>query len=348
MSKNKIKNMSGVNFKIKVFFFISWLAFTVAGFPQSGTSYLAPVTEFGHPNLQGVWTDQSMTPLERPNSLGLKSTYTSQEISDLEQARRSSMERAQEPLSADRSPPPIGGTITQQSDVNFNGLVTKFVPVLGEYLTSRIVQPKDGRLPYLNENPQDIFARRANSGFTRFDGPENRPANERCLGVPGQLPLIVQLPLDGPWRNIQIVQNENYVMIYGEYHTSPRIVRLNSQHFKPAFAKFFGDSVGFWEDGTLVVHTTSFRPDQSNRRLRSSERLKVIERYTPVSDSEIVLEFEITDPQIYSETIKSRLTLQRMASGQRLYESGCHEGNYSLPSILAGARRQEVEGRLTR
>ncbi len=348
MSKNKIKNMSGVNFKIKVFFFISWSAFTVAGFPQSGTSYLAPVTEFGHPNLQGVWTDQSMTPLERPNSLGLKSTYTSQEISDLEQARRASMERAQEPLSADRSPPPIGGTITQQSDVNFNGLVTKFVPVLGEYLTSRIVQPKDGQLPYLNENPQDIFARRANSGFTRFDGPENRPANERCLGVPGQLPLIVQLPLDGPWRNIQIVQNENYVMIYGEYHTSPRIVRLNSQHFKPAFAKFFGDSVGFWEDGTLVIHTTSFRPDQSNRRLRSSERLKVIERYTPVSDSEIVLEFEITDPQIYSETIKSRLTLQRMASGQRLYESGCHEGNYSLPSILAGARRQEVEGRLTR
>ena len=348
MSKNKIKNMSGANFKIRVFFFISWLAFTVAGFPQSESPYLAPVTEFGHPNLEGVWTDQSMTPLERPNSLGLKSTYTSQEISDLEQARRASMERAQEPLSADRSPPPIGGTITQQSDVNFNGLVTKFVPVLGEYLTSRIVQPKDGRLPYLNENPQDIFARRANSGFTRFDGPENRPANERCLGVPGQLPLIVQLPLDGPWRNIQIVQNENYVMIYGEYHTSPRIVRLNSQHFKPAFAKFFGDSVGFWEDGTLVVHTTSFRPDQSNRRLRSSERLKVIERYTPVSDSEIVLEFEITDPQIYSETIKSRLTLQRMASGQRLYESGCHEGNYSLPSILAGARRQEVEGRLTR
>jgi hypothetical protein len=289
-----------------------------------------------------------MTPLERPDSLGLKSTYTLQEIRNLEQARQVSMERAQEPLRADRSPPPIGGAITQQSDVNFNGLVTRFVPVLGDYLTSRIVQPKSGRLPYLDENPQDIFARRANSGFTRFDGPENRPANERCLGVPGQLPLIVQLPLDGPWRNIQIVQNENYVMIYGEYHTSPRIVRLNSQHFAPAFPKFFGDSVGFWEGDTLVVHTMSFKPDQSNRRLRSSESLEVIERYTPVSDSEIVLEFEIMDPKIYSQAIKSRLTLQRMRSGQRLYESGCHEGNYSLPSILAGARRQEAESRLTR
>ena len=147
---------------------------------------------------------------------------------------------------------------------------------------------------------------------------------------------------------MQIVQNENYVMIYGEYHTSPRIVRLNSQHLEPAFPKFFGDSIGFWDGNTLVVHTTSFRPEQSNRRLRSSERLEVIERYTPVSDSEIVLEFEITDPKIYSEVIKSRITLQRMASGQRLYESGCHEGNYSLPSILAGARRQEIELRLTR
>jgi len=340
--------MSVITFKIKVFFFLSCSLFTVAGFPQAETSYLVPVNEFGHPDLQGVWTDQSMTPLERPDSLGLKSTYTLQEIRNLEQARQVSMERAQEPLRADRSPPPIGGAITQQSDVNFNGLVTRFVPVLGDYLTSRIVQPKSGRLPYLDENPQDIFARRANSGFTRFDGPENRPANERCLGVPGQLPLIVQLPLDGPWRNIQIVQNENYVMIYGEYHTSPRIVRLNSQHFAPAFPKFFGDSVGFWEGDTLVVHTMSFKPDQSNRRLRSSESLEVIERYTPVSDSEIVLEFEIMDPKIYSQAIKSRLTLQRMRSGQRLYESGCHEGNYSLPSILAGARRQEAESRLTR
>ena len=197
--------MNVVNFKIKASLFISCLAFTIVGFSQVETSYSVPVTEFGHPDLQGVWTDQSMTPLERPSSLGLKNTYTLQEIRDLEQARQAATERAQEPLRADRSPPPIGGTITQQSDVNFNGLVTSFVPVLGEYLTSRIVQPDNGRLPYLEENPQDIFALRANSGFTRFDGPENRPANERCLGVPGQLPLIVQLPLDGPWRNMQTV-----------------------------------------------------------------------------------------------------------------------------------------------
>ena len=340
--------MNSVNRNAKVFFIILFAIYGTIGFPQVDSPYRVSLTEFGHPDLQGVWTDQSMTPLERPDSLGLKSTYSIQEVNELEQARLIATERASQPLIPDRSPPPLGGVITQQSDVNFNGLVTRFVPVFGEYLTSRIVQPDNGRLPYLDENPQDIFALRANSGFTRFDGPENRPANERCLGVPGQLPLIVQLPLDGPWRNMQIVQNKNYVVIYGEYHTAPRIVRLNSRHFEPAFPKFFGDSIGSWDGNTLVVQTKSFKPDQSNRRLRSSELLEVTERYTPISDREMVLEFEISDSKIYSEVIKSRLTLQRMPAGQRLYESGCHEGNYSLPGILAGARRQEIEASLPR
>ena len=334
--------------KLKVCLIYFCVIHAKVGFPQLAPIYEVPLTEFGRPDLQGVWTDQTMTPLERPVSLGLKSQYTLSEINELEGARQVATEKARQPLPADRRPPPSGGIITQQSDVNFNGLVNKFVPVFGEYLTSRIVQPEDGRLPYLEENPQDIFALREKNGLTRFDGPENRPANERCLGVPGQLPLIVQLPLDGPWRNIQIIQNEKYVVIYGEYHTSSRIIRLNGDHFEPSFPKFFGDSIGFWEGDTLVVHTKSFRKDQSNRRLRSSQSLEVVERYTPVSDNEMVLEFEISDPDILSEKVKSRITLERMPKGQRLYESGCHEGNYSLPSILAGARRQEIEASLTR
>ena len=334
--------------KLKVCLIYFCVIHAKVGYPQSTAIYEVPLTEFGHPDLQGVWTDQTMTPLERPVSLGLKSQYTLSEINELEGARQVATEKARQPLPADRTPPPSGGTITQQSDVNFNGLVNKFVPVFGEYLTSRIVQPEDGRLPYLEEKPQDIFALREKNGLTRYDGPENRPANERCLGVPGQLPLIVQLPLDGPWRNIQIIQNEKYVVIYGEYHTSSRIIRLNGDHFEPGFPKFFGASVGFWEGDTLVVHTKSFRQDQSNRRLRSSQSLEVVERYTPVSDNEMVLEFEISDPDILSEKVKSRITLERMPEGQRLYESGCHEGNYSLPSILAGARRQEIEASLTR
>ena len=104
--------------------------------------------------------------------------------------------------------------------------MSKFVPVFGEYLTSRIVQPEDGRLPYLEENPQDIFALREKAGLPDLMGQKTDPQTRDVWCVPGQLPLIVQLPLDGPWRNIQIIQNEKYVVIYGEYHTSPELLGL--------------------------------------------------------------------------------------------------------------------------
>lgn len=319
---------------------------TLASYAQVGSEYQVPLTEYGHPDLQGLWTDRSRTPLERPANLGDKRAYTEAEIAEVVGRAEAIANRASQPLDPDRGAPPLGETITNQPDVNFNGFVTSYVPVDGEYLTSRIIEPADGRLPYKDDVPMDIFATRAAAGLGEYDGPENRPANERCLGIPGQLPLMVPLPIDGPWRNMQIVQNENYVLIYGEYHVTARVVRLNSEHIEPAFPKFYGDAIGYWEGSTLVVHTKSFKADQSDRRLRSSESLEVIERFTPMSDSEIMLEYRIIDPQIYSEPVVARITLSRLAEGLKLYESGCHEGNYSLPSILAGARRQEADARL--
>ena len=312
---------------------------------QTDSSYTVPLTEYGHPDLQGLWSDRSRTPLQRPASLGKKQVYSENEIIELTQAAKLGAERASQPIDPNRGVPPAGETITNQPDVNFNGMITDYVPVRGEYLTSRIVSTENGRLPFIDEQPMDIFARRAVSGHGEFDGPENRPANERCLGIPGQLPLIVPLPIDGPWRNMQIVQNKDYVLIYGEYHVTARIVRLNTDHHEPEFPRFYGDSVGRWEGSTLVVHTKSFKPDQSNQRLPSSGELEIVERYTPISESEILFEYEITDPEIYREPFSVRLTLLRMPADQKLYESGCHEGNYSLPSILAGARRQEADAR---
>lgn len=313
---------------------------------QSASTYSVPLTEYGHPDLQGLWSDRTRTPFERPTSLGTKRSYTDEEIKELFAAAKGLAERSQQPLDANRGAPPVGETITNQPDVNFNGFVTDYVPVNGEYRTSLIIEPENGRLPYKDDLPMDIFAQRAAAGFGEFDGPENRPANERCLGIPGQLPLIVPLPIDGPWRNLQIVQNKDYVLIYGEYHVTARIVRLQGSHQEPAYAKFYGDAIGHWEGTTLVVHTKSFKPDQSDQRLRSSGALEIIERYTPVSSAEMLFEYQITDPEIYTESITAQMTLQRMPAGQKLYESGCHEGNYSLPSILAGARRQEADARI--
>ena len=133
--------MNSVNRNAKVFFIILFAIYGTIGFPQVDSPYKVPLTEFGHPDLQGVWTDQSMTPLERPDSLGLKSTYSIQEVNELEQARLIATERASQPLIPDRSPPPLGGVITQQSDVNFNGLVTRFIPVFGAVSYTHLTLP---------------------------------------------------------------------------------------------------------------------------------------------------------------------------------------------------------------
>lgn len=315
---------------------------------QADSAYTVPLTEYGHPDLQGLWSDRSRTPLERPGNLGSKRVYAEAEIAELTRAAKAGAERAGQPIDPNRGAPPAGETITNQPDVNFNGMITDYVPVRGEYLTSRIVSTENGRLPFIDDQAMDIFARRAAAGFGEYDGPEIRPANERCLGIPGQLPLIVPLPIDGPWRNMQIVQNKDYVLIFGEYHVTARIVRLNGEHHEPAFPRFYGDSVGHWEGSTLVVHTKSFKPDQSDRRMPSSGELEIVERFTPLSESEILFEYEVTDPAIYREPFTVQITLLRMPRDQKLYESGCHEGNYSLPSILAGARRQEADARQAR
>jgi hypothetical protein len=317
------------------------------GQAQVESSYQVPLTEYGHPDLQGLWTDQTRTPLQRPVALGMKRTYTPEEAAELEQAALIGATAAQQPLDPNRPAPAVGGTITQVADVNFARFITRYIPVKGEYLTSLIVEPEDGRLPFKDNPPLDIFTKRTNAGFEQFDGPEIRPANERCLGNPGQLPLIDPLSIDGPWRNMQIVQNEDYVLIFGEYHVVARIVRLNKQHHEPSFPKFYGDSVGQWEGNTLVVHTKSFKPDQSTSRIPSSRALEIVEQYTRVSESEIFFEYQITDPEIYTQTITAQMTLVSMPVNERLYESACHEGNYSLSGILAGARRQEADARLS-
>ena len=338
--------MDYLTFLIKSLFSVAIFVTTFSTHGQSSSGYRVSLTEYGHPNLQGLWSDRSRTPLERPRDLGAKRNYSEQEVSELMQTAKRGVQRASLPLDANRGAPPVGEIITNQPDVNFNGLITDYIAAGGEFLTSRIVSTADGRLPFVDDIPMDIFAQRAAEGYGEFDGPEIRPANERCLGIPGQLPLIVPLPIDGPWRNMHIVQNRDYVLIFGEYHVTARIVRLDGNHFEPAYPKFYGDSIGRWENKTLVVHTKSFKPDQSDRRMPSSGELEIIERFTPVSDSEILFEYEIIDPEIYSEPFTVRITLQRMPHGQKLYESGCHEGNYSLPSILAGARRQELESRV--
>jgi hypothetical protein len=298
-----------------------------------------PRTEHDHPDLQGFWTNTTQTPIERPAPLGMQQAYTEAEALALEAVVRQADQEKAMPLDGDRSAPSAGGSIGQEADINFNDSYINVLRVKGEYRTSMIVDPPDGRFPFTADARQkDVIAGWRAAGHGTLDGPEIRPAAERCLsrGIP---PMVVP-----PYNaNYQIVQTRNYVMIQGEMINDARIIRLNAQHFPGEIKTWLGDSIGHWEDDALIVQTRNFRPEISHFRLLSSDQMTLSERFEIVSEDEIFYSFTVTDPAVYTRPFTEELTLRRHGPGEHLYEYSCHEGNYSLPGILAGARRQEQD-----
>ena len=307
--------------------------------------WIPPRTASGAPDLQGLWSNVSQTPLERPLALGTQSTYTADEAAKLEaQVTLLDSLRAL-PSDPDREAPPVGDIQELASDLNFIPVLgSRIAEFFGEYRTSLIIDPPDGRLP-LRENSMDIYDEWRAAGFGDFDGPEIRPVSERCMVTGAPIPHMIRLQGD----NIQIVQNDDYVMILNEYGYERRIVRLNSQHPANAFNKWMGDSIGHFEDDTLVVHTQSFRPEQSMAwgdlypYLKSSEQLEVTERFSVISEAALKYSYVASDPKIYTAPFTVEIPLERMPEGQHFYEFACHEGNYSMRNIMSGARRQDLD-----
>lgn len=314
-----------------------------AGLMLSGNAQTAewtmPRTEHGHPDLQGFWTNTTQTPIERPAHLGTQRAYTEAEALALEAAALQADQDSAAPLDGNRTAPLAGGDIGQEADINFIDRYINVLRVKGEYRTSMIVDPPDGRFPFIN-NVQESgqVARWRAAGFGAFDGPEIRPPAERCLsrGIP---PMVV-----APYNaNYQIVQTRDYVMILGEMINDARIIRLNAQHLPGDIKTWLGDSIGYWEGDALIVHSKNFRQEISHFRLLSSDQMTLSERFEIIGENEIFYSFTVTDPGIYTRPFTEELTLRRHGPGDHLYEYSCHEGNYSLPGILAGARRQEQD-----
>lgn len=337
-----------LSYSLIFFLALLYFLFVVSISEASENTELPPLTAYGHPDLQGLWTNPSLTPMERSLELGQKSVYSEAEAQALI-ARVLEMDRARSaPLSPDRPAPEHGGTIDQQADGNFEIMPTEIAAVNGEYRTSLVVDPANGRFPR-KESAGDIFADWIARGHGRFDGPEIRAAGERCLNPGAQLPLLTTFLSaeqgnpggDNPVRNIQIVQTEKYVVILAEYFSLVRIIRLDSEHLKGQGPRWMGDSIASYEGNTLKIHTNNFRPEQSSYFLRSSDQLEITESFTLLSPDEILFSFTVTDPKIYSQPFTAEIPLKRMAPGQEIYEYACHEGNYSLPSILRAARIEE-------
>jgi hypothetical protein len=306
-----------------------------------------PRTAWGHPDLQGNWTNATVTPFERPRGQG--PVLTPEQVTALEQGRGLDVELVVAASDPNRPPPTAGGT----NPVCIDGAMTcydgvyldpgeRVAMVNGEPRSSLVTRPADGRVPPLTEAGQQ----RASAFSARFrdfgpsDHPEVRPVSDRCLVSFGSSAGPPMIPNGWYNNNYTIVQNADHVVILAEMVHDARIVRIGEPNPLPDDVRpWFGDSRGYWEGNTLVVETTNIRPEQSFRGAPRSSSHKVIERFTRVDEETILYEFTIDDPATYTEAWGGEIPFRSF--DQPVFEYACHEGNYALENILRGARFEE-------
>lgn len=301
--------------------------------PQNKWS--AQKTPEGHPDLQGVWTNSTITPLERDTQYGDRRSLTESEATDLERRQARAVERGAAPSDLSRDLPPAGDGVGGYNNFWIDR-GSKVAVVDGEKRSSLIVEPPNGRMPPLKADRRARFAGAAAVRGRNFDGPETRPLGERCLlafgssSGPPMLPVLYN-------NHYQIVQNRDTVTILVEMVHDARIVRLNGQHLPSSIRKWMGDSIGRFEGNTLIVETTNFTNKENFRG--TTEDRKVTERFTRVAPDTIKYRVTIEDPAALSQPWTAEYPFR--LTDDRIYEYACHEGNYALPGILAGAREEE-------
>jgi hypothetical protein len=317
---------------------LATVMFAQQAFAQA--KWIAPKSNDGHPDLQGVWSTDSITTLERADRYKTL-VIPPDEVGKLTRAHPQNV-RQQTDDNQKLSDGLLNGKDLAQGR-GYNAFWidpgTKFGVVKGEARTSWIIDPPNGKIPWTPEGQKLAAAGRAKLGYS---DPESRPLADRCLATGGRTgpPMV-----NGLYNNhYQIVQSAGAVMIMSEMITWARIVRMNKPHEAAAIHPMFGDSIGHWEGDTLVVETTSFNPYHSWQAAPAllSDKAKVTERFTRVSASDLLYEFTVDDPTYYSQPWKGESTWRN--EGERVYEYACHEGNYAMEGILQGARVREAKG----
>ena len=308
--------------------------------PTAAQQWVVPRTPHGHPDLQGNWTNGTLTPFQRPEGQG--AVLTPDEVERIEGGFAERVRAGSAPSDPDRSPPPVTGRIGRSYNEIYYDRGGQVIRVDGEPRSSIITVPPTGRRPPLSaegrRREQDISQFRGQ--FGQFDHPELRPLIERCL-LFDQNAGPPMLPNAGYNNNYTIIQTADYVLIYAEVVHDARIIKLEKHPLPDQVRPWMGYSWGRWEGNTLVVETTNFHPLHTLRGISPSEGLKVIERFTRVDEETIHYEFTIDDPATYTEPWAGEIPLRRF--DDVLYEYACHEGNYALANILSGARYLETQ-----
>jgi hypothetical protein len=274
-------------------------------------------TPWGDPDLQGVWSYATLTPLERPAAMAGREFYTREEAAALEAAAEV------------EAPPPPGDPGT------YNAVWWDRGKIASNLRTSLIVDPSDGKLPLTSDARQRIAAKAEYTRAHPADSWLDRSAWDRCITYHGVPPIST-----GYNNTYQIFQIPGYVVILVENIHDVRVIPLDGRsRLGDDIRQWNGDSRGHWEGNTLVVETTNYS-DKTQLRFPSSTSTRAVERFTRVADDVIDYQFTINDPTVYTRPWTAVRPMTRLAN-YRIYEYACHEGNYALSGILAGARAAE-------
>jgi hypothetical protein len=297
----------------------------------------------GKPDLQGIWSNATITPLERPPSVK-HLVLSEEEAARMEKATTDRREERNQPSDPNRPAPPKGGDGSTGAAGNVGGYNNfwldpgeRVARVDGMPRSSLLIDPPNGRIPPLTAEARARGQARMKliAGRGQYDHPEFRPLAERCLLSFG--PTTPLVPNYFYNNNIQIVQTPDHVMILMEMVHDARIVRLGGTHLPTHIRPWMGDSIGHWEGDTLVVDTTNFPPPQQFRG--SSQNLHVIERFRRVDATTINYRFTVEDPTTFTAPFTGEIPFRAM--DELIYEYACHEGNYALSNVLSGARNEE-------
>jgi hypothetical protein len=298
-----------------------------SGPAKTAKTWTAPRTPDGQPDLQGFWTNTTYTPLERPKNI-TKEFFTEEEAREIAKHAADSEEEQTVP-----------GTV---ADVHYDftqfGLDRSQGVMALNLRTSLIVDPSDGRIPPMTAEGRKRTAAREEATKRRgatTDAAENENFSTRCIIMDRAGPPM----LAGAYNNnYQIVQTPGYVMILVEMVHDVRVIPLDGRpHLPQNVRQWTGSYVGHWEGETLVVESTNFTDKTAFQG--SSENMRLIERFTRVADDTIRYQFTVDDPATWARPWSAEVPMKKTIGP--LFEHACHEGNYSLPNILAGARAEE-------
>ena len=323
-----------------------------------------PRTSDGRPNLQGNWTNATITPLERLGA-NLPLVLTEEAAAEEERKTQNAIDARETASDPNRAAPPVGGEARKspnaeptylervwQAGAGVVGGYNSFwvdpgdrvLRVDGQPRSSILIDPPNGRVPALTPEARAraaaAAAARAKAGG-EFDHPELRPLAERCITSFGNNLGPPMLPNYFYNNSYTIVQTKDHVMILTEMVHDTRVVRMGGTHPPPSFRPWFGDSIGRWEGDTLVIETTNFHPTHGFRG--AWENLKVTERLTRKDPTTLKYRFTVEDPTTFTAPFTGELEFRAMAPGEQVYEYACHEANYGLEGVMSGARSQERE-----